>query len=244
MTDSASTEQESSHDNNDIQILSEDYSTFDYNFKIIIIGDQSVGKSALTNKALKEDFDINYKATVGFEFYLMNLKFKNNIIRLQIWDTCGQEIYRSLISNFYRGASIAVLVYAINDRQSFSSLDEWIKQIKENGSPDVKFFLIGNKKDLEKERVVSFEEGKTLSENYDMSYFNETSAKTGENARKLMIDAAKMLYDDAKDLEKAGKQNDTLSSNYVYNNIINRSKLDPQKCVNKKKNKGKNRCCN
>ena len=98
---------------NDYEILPDDYPKYDLSFKIIIIGNSGVGKSCLSVKATKNVFENNYLATVGFEFF--NFKLGERVIRLQIWDTCGQEIYRSLITNFYRNSSLAFIVFAINE---------------------------------------------------------------------------------------------------------------------------------
>lgn len=97
-----------------VEILPEDYSNYDLSFKIIVIGDSGVGKSCLTMRATKNLFDSNYNATVGFEFFTFNVRINNQIVKLQVWDTCGQEIYRSLIINFYRNASLAIMVYGID----------------------------------------------------------------------------------------------------------------------------------
>lgn len=97
-----------------VEILPEDYSNYDLSFKIIVIGDSGVGKSCLTMRATKNLFDSNYNATVGFEFFTFNVKINNQVVKLQVWDTCGQEIYRSLIINFYRNASLAIMVYGID----------------------------------------------------------------------------------------------------------------------------------
>ena len=85
------------------------------NFKIILVGDSSVGKTCLLMRAVNNKFTENYQATIGFEFLLMYYQVNNVKIKLQIWDTCGQEIYRSLVSNFYRNSSLAVIMYAINE---------------------------------------------------------------------------------------------------------------------------------
>lgn len=97
-----------------IEFLPDDFTQYDLSFKLIVIGDSGVGKSCLISKAARNQFEEYYQATVGFEFITFNLKLNNCILKLQIWDTCGQEIYRSLISNFYRNSSLAVLVYAID----------------------------------------------------------------------------------------------------------------------------------
>jgi len=97
-----------------ISILGEENNHFDLSFKIIVIGDSGVGKSCLTMKATKNIFEDNSTATVGFEFFSFNMKLNDKIVKLQIWDTCGQEIYRSLITNFYRNSALAIIVYSID----------------------------------------------------------------------------------------------------------------------------------
>ena len=101
-------------DEMEYEILYEDSTYYDLNFKIIVIGDSGVGKSCLSIKATKNIFQNNYNTTLGFEFYSINVKVNDKIIKLQIWDTCGQEIYKSLIHNFYRNSSLAIMVYSID----------------------------------------------------------------------------------------------------------------------------------
>ena len=118
------------------------------------------------------------------------------VVKLQIWDTCGQEVYRSLISNFYRNSSLAVLLYAIDNRDSFINVDNWLKELKGQANPDVKIMIVGNKCDLEDERKVSIEEGKEFKEKNNLNFFMEASARTGFNAKNVLIEAAKILYRD------------------------------------------------
>ena len=99
----------------DYEILKEEFSNYDLSFKIIVIGNAGVGKSCLSMQATKKKFENNYLATVGFEFFVFNMKYKNKVLKLQIWDTCGQEIYRSLITSFYKNSSLAIIVYAIDE---------------------------------------------------------------------------------------------------------------------------------
>ena len=178
------------------QIINEELAQYDVSFKIIIIGDSFVGKSCLTIKAAKNVFENYYTSTVGFEFFSMLYKINSKIIRLQIWDTCGQEEYRSLIQNFYRNASLAILVYSIDKRTSFENLEVWLNEIKGRGSPDVKIFLVGNKIDLSENREVSIEEGQKFYEDHKLNLFIETSAKSGENVQELFKKAAIALNKD------------------------------------------------
>ena len=179
-----------------IETLPEDYAQYDLSFKMIVIGDSGVGKSCLTTKAVKNKFEEFYQATIGFEFLTFNLKMNETVVKLQIWDTCGQEVYRSLISNFYRNSSLAVLLYAIDNRDSFINVDNWLKELKGQANPDVKIMIVGNKCDLEDERKVSIEEGKEFKEKNNLNFFMEASARTGFNAKNVLIEAAKILYRD------------------------------------------------
>ena len=178
-----------------VQILQEDPGEFDLNFKIIVIGDSFVGKSCLSLRATKGTYDENYNPTIGFEFLTFFVKIADTNIKLQIWDTCGQEVYRSLISSFYRNSSLAIMVYSIENKNSFLGLESWINDIKTLGNPDINIFLIGNKVDLEDNREVTKEMGQEFCNNHGMKLFLETSAKTGFNAENVFIEASKLLYE-------------------------------------------------
>ena len=192
-----------------IELLPEDFAQYDISFKIIVIGDSGVGKSCLTTQAVRNNFEEFYQATVGFEFLTFNLRINNNVVKLQIWDTCGQEVYKSLISNFYRNSSLALIIYAINNKDSFQHAENWLNDLKNQSNPNVRVFLVGNKSDLEDQRVITKEEGERFKEEKKLDRFIETSAKTGENARSALLEAAKLLY---KDYLKA-KENMTNSGN-------------------------------
>ena len=216
-----------------IELLPEDFAQYDISFKIIVIGDSGVGKSCLTTQAVRNNFEEFYTATVGFEFLTFNMRINNNVLKLQIWDTCGQEVYKSLISNFYRNSSLALILYAINNRDSFLHAETWLNDLKNQANPNVKVFLVGNKSDLENERVISKEEGEKFKEEKKLDRFIETSAKTGENARSALLEAAKLLY---KDYLKA-KQNLANGEDVDDNNKGNKLERKPEK------NKNKKGCC-
>ena len=219
-----------------IELLPEDFAQYDISFKIIVIGDSGVGKSCLTTQAVRNNFEEFYTATVGFEFLTFNMRINNNVLKLQIWDTCGQEVYKSLISNFYRNSSLALILYAINNRDSFQHAETWLNDLKNQANPNVKVFLVGNKSDLENERVVSKEEGEKFKEEKKLDRFFETSAKTGENARSALLEAAKLLY---KDYLKA-KQNLADNGQNDDNNNQMKGKLIKK---TDDKSKGKKGCC-
>ena len=222
-------------DNYNYEILSEDYTSFDMSFKLIVIGDSGVGKSCLTNNAIKNTFDDAYNATVGFEFFTFNIRFNGKVVKLQIWDTCGQELYRSLITNFYRNSSLAMMVYSINSKESFDNVEMWLRELRTHSNPDVKVFLIGNKSDLEAEREVTTEQGENFYKQNNLSLFMESSAKTGFNTQKIFIKAAEILYEDYNKYKDDNSSNDMGSTD--ENNVNNRQKLDIHN------NKNKIGCC-
>ena len=176
------------------EVLPEEFTDYDLTFKIIVVGDSGVGKSCLTMKGTKNHFEECYAPTVGFEFFTFNIRINDKNIKLQIWDTCGQEAYRSLITSFYRNSSLAILVYSIDNINSYNNIESWLNEIKSQANPEIKIFLIGNKTDLENERQISKEEAQRFSSDHIFNYFIETSAKTGFNAQSVFIRAAKELY--------------------------------------------------
>ena len=197
-----------------IELLPEDYAQYDISFKVIVIGDSGVGKSCLTTQAVRHNFEEFYTATVGFEFLTFNMRINNNVLKLQIWDTCGQEVYKSLISNFYRNSSLALILYAINNKDSFQHAETWLNDLKNQANPNVRVFLVGNKSDLEEKRVITKEEGERFKEEKNLDKFVETSAKTGENAQEVLLEAAKLLYKDyLKVKQNMGKTDDNDNNN-------------------------------
>ena len=178
------------------EVIKHDLGQFDLCFKIIIVGDSGVGKSCLSIKAIKDYFEELYAPTVGFEFLSFSMKIKEITVKLQIWDTCGQEAYRSLINSFYRNSSLAILVYSIDKMETFDNLERWLNDIKTQSNPDIKIILIGNKNDLEEQREVSKEKGEQFYSDHNLSYFMETSAKTGFNAQNLFKKAGSILYEE------------------------------------------------
>ena len=213
-----------------IEMLPEDYPQYDLSFKLIFIGDSGVGKSCLTTKAVKNNFEEYYQATVGFEFLTFNMKVNDKVIKLQIWDTCGQEIYKSLISNFYRNSSLAVIIYAIDNKESFNHAENWLNDLKSQANPDVRIFLVGNKADLEEDRKVSKEEGEKYKEEQHLDLFLETSAKTGHNARNVLVEAAKILYKDYLKFDENNKGGEDRLKINKGEQLIKKDKKDKKGC--------------
>lgn len=221
-----------------MEILTENYPLYDISFKVIVIGDTGVGKSCISLRATKSIFNEQYMATVGFEYCTFIARLNGEVLKLQIWDTCGQEMYRSLVSNFYKSSALAFVVYAINDRKSFEDVDEWIDGVRKNANSDIILFLIGNKYDVdEEERQVTYEEGEELKNKLGFSYFCEISAKTGFNTKEIFIEAIKVLYKKYKELMNLSSNLDS-KSDYKITYSIRRGSVLSKKNTNKK-----DKCC-
>ena len=224
-----------------VEVLKQDPGDYDLSFKLIVVGDSGVGKSCLTIKATKDNFDSIYSPTIGFEFLTFFIKIEDLYVKLQIWDTCGQEVYRSLISSFYHSSSLALLVYAIDERNSFIHLDSWLNEIRIHGNPDINIFLIGNKVDLENKRVITRELAQDFVEKNNAKLFLETSAKTGFNAQNVFIEATKLLYEQHLQFKDRISRPDTLGNiigDEVNKNIVMET-IDEEES-NKSRKKG---CC-
>ena len=205
-------------------------------FKIIVIGNAGVGKSCLSLKATTGNFEETYITTVAFDFFNYTTKINDKIVKLQIWDTCGQETYIKYVQNFFKNAGLAILVYAINDRQSFDDIKTWFNQIKLNASPDIKLILVGNKKDLENERKVSYEEGEKMSKDLGFFSFFESSAKEGINTEEIFLTTIKLMY------SRYLKYNNSEGlCNTMNNSINNRISLVKDTILTKEEKKKK--CC-
>jgi Ras-related protein Rab-2A len=132
--------------------------------------------------------------TIGVEFGSRTIDLNNKLIKLQIWDTAGQESFRSITRSYYRGACSALLMYDITRRETFTHLTRWLDEAKQNSNPELVIMLIGNKKDLEHKRAVSVQEGEAFANNHDLLYM-EASAKTGENVEEAFITTSIKVLD-------------------------------------------------
>ena len=155
-------------------------SNYQYIFKLILIGNSGVGKSCILQRYLKHTFEESYKSTIGVDFLMKWILVNGKTVKLKLRDTAGQEKYKSMVSSYYRGANVALIVFDITNHKSFESLPNWIEHFYKNGPEQKNIILIGNKKDLEEKRQVTQEEAETFSETNNMIYF-ETSAKDGDN---------------------------------------------------------------
>lgn len=165
-----------------------------YLFKYIIVGDTGCGKSCLLLQFTDKRFEPGHDMTIGVEFGAKIIKLDNRNIKVQVWDTAGQESFRSITRSYYRGATVAVVVYDITREQSFVNVKNWVEEVKKNANPYTCMVLAGNKTDLNHRREVSREEAERFARNNNM-IFVETSAKTGENVEVMFFLPAKVVYD-------------------------------------------------
>jgi len=170
--------------------------SYAYLFKYIIIGDTGVGKTALLFQFTEGRFQAVHDLTIGVEFGAKTVSIDNKQIKLQIWDTAGQESFRSITRSYYREAAVALLVYDVTRRETFTHLKQWLEETRQNANSQIEIVLVGNKVDL-KTRQVSTEEGKRFAEENKLHFF-ETSAKTAENVKQVFTEAAKTIYENIK----------------------------------------------
>ena len=158
--------------------------------KIILTGDVAVGKTSIINTLLGNKFTEEYEPSIGVDFFSKTMNYKGKQIKLQIWDSAGQEKFRSLIPNYIRGASLIFLVYDITNQQSFIHLPDWIKFI--NNIENTNIVIVGNKIDLENKRVITFEEGKKFAEENNYEIY-EVSAKEGTGLFDMLFNSVASL---------------------------------------------------
>nr|ADE77443.1 unknown [Picea sitchensis] len=189
--------------------------SYAYLFKYIIIGDTGVGKSCLLLQFTDKRFQPVHDLTIGVEFGARMITIRNKPIKLQIWDTAGQESFRSITRSYYRGAAGALLVYditrcqlafmymiktegsryhfIIKQRETFTHLSTWLEDARQHASPNMTIMLIGNKCDLAHRRAVTTEEGAQFAKENGL-IFLETSAKTSQNVEEAFINTAAKVY--------------------------------------------------
>ena len=200
--------------------------------KVEIIGDVKVGKSTILSRITKDTFREEYSPTVGYEFSTYLIKVNNIVLKMQLWDMCGDENYRSVLFNLYRNTVVGILVYSVCSRESFNNLETWITNLKKCALPWSKLILLGNKCDDEEKREVTYEEGKKICDKYDLLFFMEVSAKEGFSSPNFLELAAISLYQDYEN----NKEND----NDISATLLNRTESIMLAGTKIKKNDG---CC-
>ena len=158
--------------------MEEDY--YDKCYKVIFIGDTSVGKTNILSQYIKKKFEKDSKPTVGVNFRTIILKIEGYSYKLQIWDLAGQQRYKSIVKAYYKGAKCAFVVYDITQKSTFDNIDNWIKGLMSQLGNNVNIIILGNKCDLENERQITKEQGEEKAKEYNAGFF-EVSALSGKN---------------------------------------------------------------
>lgn len=196
-------------------------------FKLLIIGDSGVGKSCFLLQFIDNDFKEDHNVTIGVEYGAKTVTASGKQIKLQIWDTAGQESFRAITRSFYRNANGVILMYDLTRIESFENLEDWLREIKLNSDPEVVIFLVANMLDLaDEEREVSFEAGQKFMNEKKLDGFVEASAKTAERVNEVFVKVAEVLH----------KKKDSKKSEPV-------KEANPVLLSNQKKTSGKKGCC-
>ena len=166
--------------------VSQDY---DYLFKLLLIGNSSVGKSSLLLRFSENIYNDAFLPTIGVDFKIRTFDLDGKTVKLQIWDTAGQERFKTITSSYYKGAHGIIVTYDITDKQSFKDIDNWLVEVEKHAKDKVNKLLVGNKVDLKDQRQISFEEGKGKADELGIKYV-ETSAKDSINVEQAFITMA------------------------------------------------------
>jgi small GTP-binding protein len=166
--------------------------------KLVVVGNASVGKTCIAKVATSGEFPEESVATLGASYVSKLVTVSGHDIRLQIWDTAGQERYRGMTPMYFRSANVAMVCYAINEQETFDAVDGWVMSLKENAPPDILFFLVGNKCDLETHRQVRMEAAQQKAKAIGATFY-EVSAKTGDRVEELFIEMAKTFLEARRD---------------------------------------------
>jgi len=168
---------------------------FNYLFRFIIVGDTSVGKSCLLLQFTDKLFKYEHEATIGVEFGSRTVGIRTKQVKLQVWDTAGQESFKSITRSYYRGAIGALLVYDVTKKSSFDNVLKWLEETRTYASDKMVIVLVGNKVDIdESRREVTYDEGQNFALQYNLLFY-ETSAKNGQNVDEAFYKSAESILD-------------------------------------------------
>lgn len=166
--------------------------SYDYLFRILLIGDSGVGKSCLLLRFADQSYTDSYISTIGVDFKIRTIEVEGKTIKLQIWDTAGQDRFRSITSTYYRGAHGIIIVYDVTESETFQNIKIWLAEIEKCASPTVKRLLVGNKCDLVGRRQVETETAQAYAQKLGISFL-ETSAKSSTNVEQAFVVLAEQI---------------------------------------------------
>ena len=233
-----------------IEKLPDNTTEYDKSIKVILLGDSSVGKTRILN--CLEQKDILQQKTLSLEYFNYNIKINNYTIRMQIWDTVGQDKFNSIIDNYYKTTDIAIFVYAINDLKSFNNIENWLEKLKEKGGnnnnnvisnnneitvdKNIIKILVGNKKDLFKDRKVTYQMGEKLKKAKNFNLFKEISCEYDYNEAILDDNSSDNLKEEEnlnieKLNENEGKDENIIDKDCIKNLFFEIAKIAYQEYV-------------
>jgi len=163
-----------------------------FQFKVVLVGDSRVGKTAFLKRFTEANFTTDMHPTIGVDLRMHDFKVDGKNVKLEIWDTAGQERFRTITTSYFRGAQGILLVYDVTDRRSFESIRNWVSQIQQHADVHVNKILVGNKCDMLDEKVVSTEEGQKLAKEFGIDFW-EASAKNDINVEQSFISIARAV---------------------------------------------------
>ena len=169
-------------------------SDFDYTIKILVVGDSTVGKTNFIRMFIENKFFQTYMTTSGIDLKTSNIEIKNKKIRVQLWDTAGQEKYRAITTNLFLKVQGVLLVYDLTNEESFNNLKSWVKLIKDECGKQMQMLIVGNKSDLDEQRVVDKNIANEYAKEEKLEYI-ETSSKTGDNIQKAITMLCEKILD-------------------------------------------------
>jgi small GTP-binding protein len=171
-------------------------------YKVLLLGDSSVGKTCFLLRYCDKSFQDVHLSTIGLDYRLKSMTLKNNKnIKLQIWDTAGQDRFRAITKNYYKGANGIILIYDVTNMQTYENVKNWISQIKEEANPNVIIYLVGNKIDVpDDQRLVKAEDGQKIADEFNLP-FNEASAKDGTNVNEIFQELLEQIDEKYSKLE-------------------------------------------
>jgi Ras-related protein Rab-1A len=174
---------------NKMDVKTADGPDYEYLFKLLLIGNSGVGKSCILMRYADNSFTENFFNTIGVDFKIKTITLNDQVIKMQIWDTAGQDRFRTLTSSYYRGAHGIIIVYDVTNKDSFDNVKQWMQEIEKFASENVNKLLVGNKSDLEEQRKVTYDEGVELAKKFDIPFL-EVSAKNALNVEDTFITMA------------------------------------------------------
>ena len=160
--------------------------------KVVLVGDTKVGKSCILSRFVQGTFDRNMPATIGAAFLTKVITTPNGPVRLQLWDTAGQEKFRSLAPMYYRSSAVAVLVYDVTAKVSLDGLEDWAAEIADKAPHNIKLVVVGNKTDITEGRCVPTQAGQEVAKRLNAVHYSETSAKTGDGINEIFNKIAEL----------------------------------------------------